>query len=119
MLDDDRTLIDQVLDAARLGGLAEPADICDYAVDALDAELLLPRVPKPMSRGERQICGVLLALAAPFDTLIVVDPTAGLDMRRREAVRDLLLDCAQLTPTTRVICATDDPALIDPQGQVP
>ncbi len=114
VLDDDVLLLDQILAVVRSHQLDEPTDICDFAVDALDAELLLARVPRPMSRGERQICGLLLALAPPFETLFVVDPTAGLDLSRRKAVHQLLLDCAELTPNAKVVCASDDPVFTDP-----
>ncbi len=109
VIDDDATLIAQLLLAAARAGLDEPTDLCDFAVDALDAEALLHRVPAPMSRGERQICGLLLMLAAPCDALFAIDPTAGLDLARRKAVRSLLEDCASLPSQPHVMCVSDDP----------
>lgn len=111
VVDNDLPLLEQLLARAGEHGLEEPTDLCDFAVDALDAESLLPRVPRPMSRGERQICGILLAIAKPFDALFLLDPTAGLDMPRREAVRGLVLDCALEGEGTLVVAASDDPVL--------
>lgn len=109
-LDEDTTLAAQMIASARRFGLDEPTDLGDWAVDAFEAEALLDRVPKPMSRGERQLCVLLIALSRPFDALIVVDPTAGLDPRRRRIVADLL---AELAEDHRVVCATDDPLVVE------
>ena len=107
-IEDDVTLADQMIASARGAGLDEPTDLGDWAIDALDAEALLDRVPRPMSRGERQTCALLIALARPFEVLCLIDPTAGLDPRRRRVVAQLLTDLAH---DHTVVCASDDPAL--------
>ena len=56
VVDPDVTLGEQMLAAARSAGLVQPDPIADFAIDELDAESLLDRVPRPMSRGERQLC---------------------------------------------------------------
>ncbi|MCP4957711.1 MAG: hypothetical protein GY925_00430 [Actinomycetia bacterium] len=105
-LDDDTTVAAQMIASANEHGLDEPTDLGDWAIDAFDAERLLDRVPRPMSRGERQICGLLVALARPFDAIYAVDPTAGLDANRRRAVVEVLTD---LAVDNLVVCASDDP----------
>ncbi len=104
-MDDDTTLATQMIDAARAQGLDGPTALTDFAIDVFDCEALLDRVPRPMSRGERQLCGLLITLTRPFDALYLIDPTAGLDARRRRAVVDLLRDIADDRP---VACASDD-----------
>lgn len=105
-VDPDTPLADQMMMAARAAGLDRPPPIADFAIDEFEAEPLLDRVPRPMSRGEVQLCALLITLAAPIDALVVVDPTAGLDGRRRRAVADLLIDLAGDRPVT---VASDDP----------
>ena len=95
-----------MVDAARRAGSELPEPIADFAIDAFDAEDLLDRVPRPMSTGERQLCALLITLSAPVSALALVDPTAGLDARRRRAVVELLIDLAQDRP---VWVASDDP----------
>lgn len=107
VVDPDVTLGEQMLAAARSAGLVQPEPIADFAIDELDAESLLDRVPRPMSRGERQLCALLVTLAAPVEALVVVDPTAGLDGRRRRTVADILIDLAADRP---VAIASDDAA---------
>lgn len=106
-VDADITLSDQMVAAARTAGLAQPEPVADFAIDTFDAEALLDRVPRPMSRGERQLCALLITLAAPVRSMALVDPTAGLDGRRRRAVARLLVD---LAADRAVAVATDDPA---------
>lgn len=105
-VDPDATLADQMLEAARAGGETMPTPVADFAIDAFDAESLLDRVPRPMSRGELQLCALLIALAGPFDRLDLVDPTAGLDARRRRAVVELLAD---LAADHHIVVESDDP----------
>ncbi len=107
-IDDDTTLADQMMTAAREHGLEEPTELADFAIDEFDCEALLDRVPRPMSRGERQLCGLLIAFARPFDALYIVDPFAGLDARRRQAVAAIIADLAldRLIVSTTSISAT-------------
>lgn len=110
-LDDDRTLAVQMIESAQLHGQPEPTDLGDFAVDLLSAELLLDRVPRPMSRGERQICGLLILLARPFESLVLVEPTAALDGTRRRIVADLLIDLDEDGIT--IVVATNDLDVIE------
>ncbi len=92
--------------AAVAQGIDEPTELADFAIGVLDAEPLLPRVPGPMSRGERQICGLLIALGQPFIQLVLVDPTAGLDTRRRMALAAFVSELAE--EGARIIVVSDD-----------
>ena len=58
-----------------------------------------------MSRGERQICSILVTLSAPIVALSIIDPTAGLDGRRRRVAVNLFVDLAADRP---VAVASDD-----------
>lgn len=108
VLDGTTPLEHQIVAAAVAGGIDEPTELADYAIAVLDGEALLPREPWPFSRGELQIGGLLIALGQPFIELVLVDPTAGLDARRRRALAGFLSDLAD--EGHRITVATDDPA---------
>ena len=100
------TLEAQVVAAAIAGGIDEPTELADFAINVLDAEPLLPREPWPFSRGEQQVGGLLVALGQPFRELILINPTAGLDVRRRRALVGFLGDLAD--EGARITIASDD-----------
>lgn len=105
-VDPDVPLAEQMLNAAREAGETMPEAIADFAIDSFDADRLLDRVPRPMSRGEQQICALLITLSRPFDQLWLFDPTAGLDGQRRRALADLLVDLAE---DHEIVVESDDP----------
>ena len=107
MLDGETPLEQQVVAAAGAGGIDEPTELADFAIEVLDAERLLPREPWPFSRGELQIGGLLVALGQPFRQLVLVDPTAGLDARRRRALAGFLHDLGD--EGHRITVVSDDP----------
>lgn len=115
LLDDEVIVERQIVAAAVARGIDEPTEVADIALDLLDAETLLPRVPRPMSRGERQICGLLITLGQPFIEMILIDPTAGLDPRRRASLVGLLVDLAD--EGARITVVSDDPTLSPPPGR--
>lgn len=106
LLDDDAPLEQQIVDAAVAQGIDEPTELADFAIEVLDAEPLLARVPRPMSRGERQISGLLIAFGQPFRALVLIDPTAGLDARRRKTLAGFLSDLAE--EGARITVVSDD-----------
>jgi energy-coupling factor transporter ATP-binding protein EcfA2 len=108
VLDGTTPLEQQIVAAAEAGGIDEPTELADYAIEVLDGEALLPREPWPFSRGELQIGGLLMVLGQPFRELVLVDPTAGLDARRRRVLAGFLSDLAG--EGHRITIATDDPA---------
>lgn len=108
VIDGTIPLEQQVVAAAVAGGIDEPTELADFAIEILDAESLLPREPWPFSRGEQQIGGLLVALGQPFRELILIDPTAGLDARRRSAFVGFLADLAD--EGARITVVSDDPA---------
>lgn len=107
----DIALAEQMMAAAKAAGLAEPPAIVDFAIDELDCEALLDRVPRPMSRGELQLCAILITLSAPITSLAIVDPTAGLDRPRSRVVAGLLTDLAEDIDVT---VASEDNAFASP-----
>lgn len=105
-LDDDVPLEQQIVTAAVTQGIDEPTELADFAVNVLGAEPLLSRVPRPMSRGERQIGGLLIAFGQPFRELVLLDPTAGLDARRRKALAGFLSELGD--EGARITVVSDD-----------
>jgi ABC-type multidrug transport system ATPase subunit len=59
-----------------------------------------------MSRGERQIGGLLIAFGQPFRELVLLDPTAGLDARRRKALAGFLSELGD--EGARITVVSDD-----------
>lgn len=106
VLDGKTTLEDQIVAAALAGGIDEPTELADFAINVLEADSLLSREPWPFSRGELQIGGLLLVLGQPFRELVLIDPTAGLDARKRKALADFLTDLAG--EGHRITIATND-----------
>jgi len=92
VLDDQRTVIEQVLAVSSAHGLSEPPVLADFVVDLLDADVLIDKPTWHFSRGEKQVAGLILAFARPFDRLILIDPTAGLDPRRARDLAEFLVD---------------------------
>ena len=106
VLDGKVPLEQQIVAAAIAGGIDEPTELADFAINVLDADALLPREPWPFSRGEQQIAGLLLVLGQPFRELILIDPTAGLDARKRKALADFLGELGD--EGHRITIATND-----------
>jgi ABC-type multidrug transport system ATPase subunit len=101
---DDLTVADQMTYVARLHGLDAPFAIATQLVEALDADALLPRFPRGMSKGQRQKAGLLVATARPFEVLLLDEPTTGLDATSRAGLIDVLekvaaRDCIVLSST--------------------
>ncbi len=94
VLDGDRTVAAQAVEIAQVHGLSEPAELADFVVDLLDAEDLLDKPTWHFSRGEKQMAGLIRAFSRPFERLILIDPTAGLDARRVRALAAFLNDLA-------------------------
>lgn len=96
-LDGQRTVVEQVMAVATAHGLDEPPELADFVVDLLDADGLLDKKTWHFSRGERQVAGLILAFARPFDRLILVDPTAGLDQRKSRDLAHFIVDLGRDT----------------------
>lgn len=97
VLDGKRTVAQQALTVASAHGLGEPPELADFVVELLDADELLDKSTWHFSRGEQQMAGLIVAFARPFDRLILIDPTAGLDHGRSRALADFLVDLAHDT----------------------
>jgi ABC-type multidrug transport system ATPase subunit len=92
VLHGELTVVEQAVEAASAHGLTEPPELADFVVDLLDADPLLNKRTWHFSRGEQQIAGLILAFARPFQRLILIDPTAGLDPRRSRDLAEFLID---------------------------
>lgn len=91
-LDGQRTVVEQALAVATQHGLAEPHELADFVVDLLEADALLGKPTWHFSRGEQQVAGLILAFSRPFERLILIDPTAGLDLRRSRNLSSFVVD---------------------------
>ena len=107
---DDLTVADQMAYVARLHGLDAPFEVANELVEALDAEELLARFPRGMSKGQRQKAGLLVATARPFGVLLLDEPTTGLDAASREGLVGVLKRVA--ADDRIVLSSTHDTELI-------
>jgi ABC-type bacteriocin/lantibiotic exporter with double-glycine peptidase domain len=71
--------------------------------------------PYRLSSGERQMLGLIRALLADSEVLILDEPTATLDQEREHRVVDLLW---RLKGTRTIIVITHRPALVEPADQI-
>jgi ABC-type multidrug transport system ATPase subunit len=92
---DDLTVADQMAYVARLHGLDAPFEVAGELVEAFDADELLGRFPRGMSKGQRQKAGLLVATARPFEVLLLDEPTTGLDATSRAGLIDVLKKVAE------------------------
>ena len=100
---------DEVLYAARVRGRAR-ADALAAAQDAFarlgfEPGTLLGRRTWELSTGEKRLVETIGALIAPAGLILLDEPTAGLDARRRHGLADLILARAATTP---VVIASQD-----------
>ncbi len=106
VLDGKVPLEQQIVAAAVAGGIDEPTELADFAINVLEAESLLPREPWPFSRGELQAAGLVMVFGQPFRELVLIDPSAGLDTRRRKALVDFLRELGD--EGNRITITTND-----------
>jgi ABC-2 type transport system ATP-binding protein len=107
---DDLTLNDQLHYVGRLYGRKELTAQCLGLIDALDAEPLLKKFPRSMSKGQRQKAGLLVATARPFTVLLLDEPTTALDAESCTALVAALGEFAEQGAT--VLSSTHDAELI-------
>ncbi|KQO60380.1 hypothetical protein ASF23_14285 [Curtobacterium sp. Leaf261] len=86
---------------ARLGALQERFRIAE----------ILRRFPAELSSGERQMVGLVSALARPGAFVVLDEPEQRLDVERRRVLCSVLDDTA--ADGRAVLVATHDPLLID------
>jgi energy-coupling factor transport system ATP-binding protein len=95
--------------AARSRGVSEPAAReaarAHLIALGLDADAFLDRRTWTLSTGEKRLVEVVGALIAPACLVLLDEPTAGLDLARREALAGLVLERARRVP---VLVATQD-----------
>lgn len=108
---DDLTLDDQLHYVARLYKHTSPSDICLDLIERLDADSLLTKFPRAMSKGQRQKASLLVGTARPFSVLLLDEPTTGLDADSRTALIDALLTLARSGVT--IVASTHDEELIE------
>jgi len=88
---DDLTVAEQMAYVARLNGLDDPYEVSQQLVDVFEADDLMDRFPRSLSKGQRQKAGILVATARPFDALLLDEPTSGLDAESHEGLIDELV----------------------------
>lgn len=87
---DDLTVAEQMAYVARLNDIDEPYDVSQRLVEVFEADDLMDRFPRSLSKGQRQKAGILVATARPFDALLLDEPTSGLDAESHEGLIDEL-----------------------------
>lgn len=108
---DDLTLDDQLHYVARLHKNKTLPDTCLDLIERLDAEPLLNKFPRSMSKGQRQKASLLVGTARPLTVLLLDEPTSGLDADSRTA---LIEGLAALTASgVTVLASTHDDELIE------
>jgi len=113
----EEKVADEVLYAARVRG-REPADALAAAQDAFvrlgfEPETLLGRRTWELSTGEKRLVETVGALIAPAGLILLDEPTAGLDARRRHGLAALILARAATTP---VVIASQDRGWLESLG---
>ncbi|MGH7444034.1 MAG: ATP-binding cassette domain-containing protein, partial [Longimicrobiales bacterium] len=94
----------RVGEALRLFGV-DGAVLAERMPGLLLGEVLRARVSH-LSGGQRQIVGVAAALAVPTDMVLLDEPFAALDMRRRRGLMDLLAAVRIEAPERTVVVAS-------------
>lgn len=81
----------------------------DYLLDkvGLPAEKYRSRYPRELSGGEQQRIGILRAIAAKPDIILMDEPFSALDPISRTALQDLILDIHEELQTTIVFVTHD------------
>lgn len=108
---DDLTLDDQLHYVARLHKNKTLPEACLDLVGRLDAEGLLTKFPRSMSKGQRQKAALLVGVARPFTLLLLDEPTTGLDAASRTALIEGLSTFARAGST--LLASTHNQELID------
>ena len=82
---------------------------CDYLLNkvGLDADKYRGRYPNELSGGEQQRIGILRAIAAEPDLILMDEPFSALDPISRTALQDLILDIHHELGTTIVFVTHD------------
>lgn len=92
---DDLTVAEQMHYVARLNGLDEPYEAGMHLQDVFEADDLLDRFPRSLSKGQRQKASLMVATSRPFDALLLDEPTSGLDTDAHAGLIDALIEFAE------------------------
>ncbi len=91
---DDLTVAEQMAYVARLNDLDEPYEVGERMLEVFEADDLLDRFPRSLSKGQRQKASLLVATSRPFDALLLDEPTSGLDRESHAGLVDFLVELA-------------------------
>ena len=91
---DDLTVAEQMAYVARLNELDEPYEVGERLVEVFEADDLMDRFPRSLSKGQRQKASLMVATSRPFDALLLDEPTSGLDSNSHAGLIDVLSELA-------------------------
>lgn len=101
---------------SRLGVISVPAERAAVAAAARSARLgpeLLQRDVLRMSGGQQQKVLLAQCLAAEPDTLVVVEPTRGVDVAARDEIHAAIRDSCRERSLAVVVASSDSSELVD------
>lgn len=78
-----------------------------YLADVFHLEPLLNRPVRQLSLGERMRCEIAASLLHKPEILFLDEPTVGLDITARTAIRDLIRDASEQDGTTILLTSHD------------
>ncbi len=87
---DDRVLLADQIRSAASNFDEEPSEMAADLLEWADSTELLAGPTWYLSAGETTLARLAVALARPFELLLLLEPFAGLDARRRAAASELL-----------------------------